>query len=66
MTRYTAPIKDMQFLLHDVLNISGSNVPGYGDLDAGFTAAVLDEAGKLASEVLAPLNACLLYTSRCV
>jgi hypothetical protein len=57
MTRYTAPIKDMQFLLHDVLNISGSNVPGYGDLDAGFTAAVLDEAGKLASEVLAPLNA---------
>lgn len=57
MTTYTAPVKDMQFLLHDVMNVSASNIPGYADLDAGFTAAVLDEAGKVASEVLAPLNA---------
>ena len=54
---YTAPVKDMQFLLHQVLGVTASDIPGYGDLDAGFTAAVLDEAGKLASEVLAPLNA---------
>jgi alkylation response protein AidB-like acyl-CoA dehydrogenase len=32
-------------------------VPGYADLDRGFTAAVLEEAGKVASDVLAPLNA---------
>jgi alkylation response protein AidB-like acyl-CoA dehydrogenase len=57
MTSYTAPLKDMQFLLHDVLNVTGSDVPGYGDLDEGFTSAVLDEAGKLAQDVLAPLNA---------
>ena len=57
MTTYTAPTRDMQFLLHEVLNVTGADVPGYGDLDAGFTAAVLEEAGKLASEVLAPLNA---------
>ena len=57
MTRYMAPIKDMQFLLHDVLAITASDVPGYADLDAGFTAAVLDEAGKLATDVLEPLNA---------
>ena len=57
MPSYTAPIKDMQFVLHDVLQVTASDVPGYADLDAGFTAAVLEEAGKLASEVLAPLNA---------
>ena len=57
MPSYTAPVKDMQFLLHDVLKIAQSGIPGYDDLDAGFTAAVLEEAGKVASEVLAPLNA---------
>src|SRR3990167_6359161 len=57
MTTYTAPVKEMQFLLHDVLAVSGADIPGYADLDAGFTAAVLDEAGKVASDVLAPLNA---------
>ncbi len=57
MPSYTAPVKDMQFVLHDVLNVTGSDVPGYADLDAGFTAAVLEEAGKIARDVLAPLNA---------
>ena len=57
MPSYTAPVKDMQFVLHDVLQITASDIPGYADLDAGFTAAVLEEAGKLASDVLAPLNA---------
>jgi alkylation response protein AidB-like acyl-CoA dehydrogenase len=57
MPSYTAPVKDMQFLLHDVLKVSASDVAGYADLDASFTSAVLEEAGKVASEVLAPLNA---------
>ncbi|MBD1203060.1 MAG: acyl-CoA dehydrogenase C-terminal domain-containing protein [Rhodobacteraceae bacterium] len=57
MPSYTAPIKDMQFVLHDVLQVTASDIPGYADLDTGFTAAVLEEAGKLASDVLAPLNA---------
>jgi len=56
MPSYTAPVKDMQFVLHDVLNVTASDIPGYADLDAGFTAAVLEEAGKLATDVLAPLN----------
>ncbi|MFO7770354.1 MAG: acyl-CoA dehydrogenase [Roseovarius gahaiensis] len=56
MPTYTPPTKDMQFVLHDVLNVSGSDIPGYDELDRDFTAAVLDEAGKLATEVLAPLN----------
>ncbi len=57
MPSYTAPVKDMQFILHNVLNVTGSDVPGYRDLDEGFTAAVLEEAGRVASDVLAPLNA---------
>jgi alkylation response protein AidB-like acyl-CoA dehydrogenase len=56
MPSYTAPTKDIQYVLHDVLNISNSEVPGYADLDREFTEAILDAAGQLASEVIAPLN----------
>ncbi|MFV0245533.1 MAG: acyl-CoA dehydrogenase C-terminal domain-containing protein [Qingshengfaniella sp.] len=56
MPSYTAPIKDMQFVLHDVLHVPEADIPGYADLDTAFTAAILEEAGKLSSEVLAPLN----------
>jgi len=56
MPSYSAPTKDMQFVLHDVLKVSTSDTPGYGDLDPDFTAAILEEAGKLTSEVLTPLN----------
>ena len=56
MPSYTAPTKDMQFVLHEVLKISESDIPGYADLEPDFTGAVLEEAGKIASEVLMPLN----------
>ena len=56
MPSYTAPTKDLQFVLHDLLNVSQSDIPGYSDLEADFTSAVLEEAGKITSEVLAPLN----------
>lgn len=57
MPTYTAPVKDMQFLLHNVLKVTASDTPGYSELDESFTAAVLEEAGKVAADVLAPLNA---------
>jgi alkylation response protein AidB-like acyl-CoA dehydrogenase len=57
MPSYTAPVKDMQFVLHDVLRASEQAIPGYEELDRDFTGAVLEEAGKLATDVLAPLNA---------
>ncbi|MCI2399176.1 acyl-CoA dehydrogenase C-terminal domain-containing protein [Aliiroseovarius subalbicans] len=56
MPTYTAPTKDMAFVLHDVLKTHESATPGYDELEPDFTAAVLEEAGKLASEVLTPLN----------
>ncbi|MCH2248719.1 MAG: acyl-CoA dehydrogenase C-terminal domain-containing protein [Cognatishimia sp.] len=56
MPSYVAPVKDAQYILHDVLKVSESKTPGYDELDADFTNAILEEAGKLTSEVLAPLN----------
>ncbi len=57
MTTYTPPIKDIQFVLHDMLKVSESDIPGYADLDPEFTEAVLNEAGKIAVDVLHPINA---------
>jgi len=56
MPTYTANTKDMQFVLHDVLNVSSAGLPGYEDMDRDFTEAVLDAAAKVSAEVLAPLN----------
>ena len=57
MPRFTAATKDLQFVLHDVLKVSESDIPGYGDLERDFTSAILEEAAKLGQDVLAPLNA---------
>ncbi len=57
MPQYSAPVQDMQFLLHDVLGVSAQDIAGYSDLDDSFTAAVLEEAGKVARDILAPINA---------
>ncbi len=56
MPSYTPPVKDAQFILHDVLKVTEASIPGYDELEADFTNAILEEAGKLTSEVLAPLN----------
>ncbi|MBD3764891.1 MAG: acyl-CoA dehydrogenase C-terminal domain-containing protein [Rhodobacterales bacterium] len=57
MPAYAAPVADMQFLLHRVLKVRDSGLPGHDDLDPDFTGQILTEAGRVASEVLAPLNA---------
>ena len=57
MPSYTPPLKDLDFVLHDVLRVHESATPGYDDLDREFTGAILDEAGKIARDVLMPLNA---------
>lgn len=56
MPSYNAPLKDMNFVLHDVLKVETSQTEGYGELTPDFTAAVLEEAGKISRDVLAPLN----------
>ena len=57
MTQYTAPTRDMDFLLHEVLEVGTADIPGYEVLERDLTTAVLEEAGKIARDVLAPLNA---------
>ena len=56
MPVYNAPTKDTQFILHDVLKVSEAATPGYSELERDFTGAILEEAGKISSEVLHPLN----------
>lgn len=53
MPIYTPPIDDMKLLLDKVLPVSNL---GRDDLDDGMVSAILEEAGKLAAGVLAPLN----------
>ena len=57
MADYMPPLRDMAFLLHDVLRIAESPTPGCAELDPDTTAAILEEAGRIARDVLAPLNA---------
>ena len=57
MTVYNPPIREMQFLLHDTLQISNySNLPGFADATSDLVDAILEEGGKLASNVLHPIN----------
>ncbi len=57
MTIYNAPLRDMQFVLNDVLQISKyQNLPGFSEATEDVVAAILEEGAKLTGEVLHPLN----------
>lgn len=57
MPQYRAPVDDTLFLLNDVLGLQGrSNLAGFADATPDVVEAVLREGGKLADEVLAPVN----------
>mgnify|MGYP000185457845 CR=1 FL=1 len=56
MPEYAAPVRDLEFVLHELLNVETSGIEGYDALEPDLTGAILEEAGKLAGNVLAPLN----------
>ncbi|MGH8852841.1 MAG: acyl-CoA dehydrogenase C-terminal domain-containing protein [Telluria sp.] len=58
MGQYVAPIRDMQFVLHEFLNVSEEfkNLPAYQEIDADIINQVLEEGAKFTQEVLFPLN----------
>jgi alkylation response protein AidB-like acyl-CoA dehydrogenase len=58
MPSYTPPLRDMRFVLHELLNVTDElkAMPRHAELDAETIDAVLEEGGKFASEVLFPLN----------
>ncbi len=54
---YTAPIRDMRFLINDVVGLARiTDLPGCEEVSADLLDAILEEAGKFAGGVLAPLN----------
>ena len=58
MPTYTPPLRDMQFVMHEVFKVTDEfkTMPKHADADADTINAVLEEAGKFASEVIFPLN----------
>lgn len=58
MPSYQPPLRDMQFLLHEVFEVTQEfkAMPRHAEVDAETVNAVLEEAGKFASDVIFPLN----------
>ena len=58
MPTYTPPLRDMQFVLHELLKVTDEyrQMPRHADVDADTMNAVLEEGGKFAAEVTFPLN----------
>ncbi len=58
MPTYTPPLRDMQFVMHELLKVTDAfkAMPRHADVDVDTVNAVLEEGGKFAAEVLFPLN----------
>jgi len=58
MAQYTPPLRDMQFVLHELLNVADEfkRLPRHADVDVETINAVLEEGGKFAAEVAFPIN----------
>lgn len=58
MGQYVAPLRDMQFVLHELLHVADElkQLPKHVDIDADIINQVLEEGGKFTSEVLFPIN----------
>ncbi|QJY32269.1 acyl-CoA dehydrogenase [Diaphorobacter sp. JS3050] len=58
MPTYTPPLRDMQFVLHEVFKVTDEfkAMPAHAEVDADTINAVLEEAGKFAAGVAFPLN----------
>ena len=56
MITYKTPVDEYNFLLHDFLKISQQNIQSFSELNKDFTTEIFEMAGKLASDVLLPIN----------
>ncbi|KAF0165084.1 MAG: butyryl-CoA dehydrogenase [Rhodocyclaceae bacterium] len=58
MGQYNAPLRDMHFVLHELLDVANEfkALPAYADIDADTINQILEEGAKFTSKVLFPLN----------
>lgn len=57
MSTYNAPLADMRFVLNELAGLQEIlGLSDFADIDAETVDAILEEAGKFASEVIDPLN----------
>ena len=58
MPVYNPPLRDMQFLMNEMFNVTEEfkSIPKYADADIDTINAVLEEGGKFATEVIFPIN----------
>ena len=58
MPHYQPPLRDMQFVMHEVLDVVAElkQLPPHADIDIDTINAVIEEGGKFAANVIAPIN----------
>jgi len=57
MAEYTAPLRDMKFVIKELAGLDAvAGLPGCEEVTPDLVDAVLEEAGKFATGVLSPLN----------
>ncbi|HTJ94505.1 MAG TPA: acyl-CoA dehydrogenase C-terminal domain-containing protein [Pararobbsia sp.] len=58
MGQYAAPLRDMQFVLHELLDVEAElkQMPRHVDIDVDTINQVIEEAGKFCADVVFPLN----------
>jgi alkylation response protein AidB-like acyl-CoA dehydrogenase len=57
MSHYSAPVRDMQFVLHELAGLDEiAALPGFGDATPDLVEQILAESARFCAEVLAPLN----------
>ncbi len=59
MPPFNAPLRDLRFVLHEVFDAPAlwARLPALAEnIDAGIADAILEEAGKVTSHLIAPLN----------
>ena len=57
MTVYQAPVRDLRFVLDELLGVASlTALPRYREFSSDLAASVIDEAARFAQDVLAPIN----------
>ena len=58
MGSYVPPLRDIQFVMHELLDTEATlkQLPAHADLDVDTINAIVEEAGKFSSQVIFPLN----------